>query len=163
MTHLCSPFRSQPRTFYHLHTPPLSNILPAKTITRPFSMASDNDLKLEWTSKRVRDTFLQYFKENGHTFGKYSFRGNFSVKTDHIKKPPVASSPVVPHSDPTLLFTNAGMNQFKSIFLGTVDPHSDFANLKSAVNTQKVSTLTLPFLANSNTTCSAFAQEESIM
>ena len=85
LTHLSSPFRSQPRTFYHLHTPPLSNILPAKIITRPFSMASDNDLKLEWTSKRVRDTFLQYFKENGHTFGKYSFRGNFSAKTDHIK------------------------------------------------------------------------------
>ncbi|RDH28099.1 alanyl-tRNA synthetase, cytoplasmic [Aspergillus welwitschiae] len=117
LTHLSSPFRSQPRTFYHLHTPPLPNIPLARTITRPFSMASDSDPKLEWTSKRVRDTFLQYFKENGHTF--------------------VASSPVVPHSDPTLLFTNAGMNQFKSIFLGTVDPHSDFANLKSAVNSQK--------------------------
>ncbi|GAB1198238.1 tRNA synthetases class II (A)-domain-containing protein [Aspergillus pseudonomiae] len=71
----------------------------------------------EWTAKSVRDAFIQYFQKNGHTF--------------------VASAPVVPHSDPTLLFTNAGMNQFKSIFLGTVDPHSDFANLKSAVNTQK--------------------------
>ncbi|RAL01494.1 alanine--tRNA ligase [Aspergillus ibericus CBS 121593] len=80
-------------------------------------MASDNHHNSEWDAKRVRDTFLQYFKENGHTF--------------------VASSPVVPHSDPTLLFTNAGMNQFKSIFLGTVDPNSDFANLKSAVNSQK--------------------------
>jgi alanyl-tRNA synthetase len=43
----------------------------------------------------------------------------------------------VPLSDPTLLFTNAGMNQYKSIFLGTVDPQSDFAQLKRAVNSQK--------------------------
>lgn len=47
------------------------------------------------------------------------------------------SSSVVPLSDPTLLFTNAGMNQYKSIFLGTVDPDSDFAKLKRAVNSQK--------------------------
>ncbi|KAJ5975197.1 hypothetical protein N7481_008904 [Penicillium waksmanii] len=78
-------------------------------------MASDNSP--EWTAPKVRETFLNYFKENGHTF--------------------VPSSAVAPLSDPTLLFTNAGMNQFKSIFLGTVDPQSDFAKLKSAVNSQK--------------------------
>ena len=51
------------------------------------------------------------------------------------------SSSVVPHNDPTLLFTNAGMNQYKAIFLGTVDPNSDFAKLKRAVNSQKASLL----------------------
>ncbi|KAL9583765.1 MAG: hypothetical protein Q9203_004934, partial [Teloschistes exilis] len=61
----------------------------------------------QWPAARVRETFLEYFKKNGHTF------------------------------DPTLLFANAGMNQYKSIFLGTVDPSSDFAQLKRAVNSQK--------------------------
>ncbi|KAI4152193.1 MAG: hypothetical protein LQ341_000757 [Variospora aurantia] len=70
-----------------------------------------------WPAARVRETFLDYFKKNGHTF--------------------VPSSSVVPHSDPTLLFANAGMNQYKSIFLGTVEPSSDFARLKRAVNSQK--------------------------
>ncbi|OCK81245.1 alanyl-tRNA synthetase [Lepidopterella palustris CBS 459.81] len=75
------------------------------------------DEKHEWNAVKVRETFLEYFKKNGHTF--------------------VPSSSVVPLSDPTLLFTNAGMNQYKSIFLGTVDPASDFATLKRAVNSQK--------------------------
>ncbi|KAK4692244.1 alanyl-tRNA synthetase, partial [Lecanoromycetidae sp. Uapishka_2] len=70
-----------------------------------------------WPARKVRDTFLNFFKEKGHTF--------------------VPSSSVVPHNDPSLLFTNAGMNQYKSIFLGTVDPHSDFAQLKRATNSQK--------------------------
>ncbi|KAK0260050.1 Alanine--tRNA ligase [Friedmanniomyces endolithicus] len=71
----------------------------------------------EWTALKVRSTFIDFFKEKGHTF--------------------VPSSSVVPLSDPTLLFTNAGMNQYKSIFQGTVDPDSDFAKLRRAVNSQK--------------------------
>ncbi|QDS67918.1 Alanine--tRNA ligase [Venturia effusa] len=72
----------------------------------------------QWTAGEVRSQFIDYFeKRNGHTF--------------------VPSSSVVPYNDPTLLFANAGMNQYKSIFLGTVDPDSDFGRLKRAVNSQK--------------------------
>eukprot|EP01063_Lacrimia_lanifica_P022031 TRINITY_DN29740_c0_g1_i1.p1 TRINITY_DN29740_c0_g1~~TRINITY_DN29740_c0_g1_i1.p1 ORF type:complete len:1074 (+),score=558.46 TRINITY_DN29740_c0_g1_i1:49-3270(+) len=74
--------------------------------------------KLEWTYDKVRQQFVDFFlKEKKLTF--------------------VPSSPTVPLDDPTLLFTNAGMNQFKNIFLGTVDPSSDAAKWKGAANSQK--------------------------
>ena len=49
-------------------------------------------------SREIRSSFLKYFEKNGHQI--------------------VASSSLVPADDPTLLFTNAGMNQFKDVFLG---------------------------------------------
>ena len=66
-------------------------------------MASLND---------IRSTFLDYFKRNGHQV--------------------VASSPLVPRNDPTLMFTNSGMVQFKNLFLGL--EHRDY---KRATTAQK--------------------------
>ena len=64
-------------------------------------------------SKEIRETFLRFFE------GK-----------DHVRVP---SAPVVPQDDPTLYFTNAGMNQFKDVFLGL--GRRDYTR---AVDTQKV-------------------------
>ena len=49
-------------------------------------------------ANELRQAFIRYFQEHGHTA--------------------VPSSPLIPQADPTLLFTNAGMNQFKDVFLG---------------------------------------------
>ena len=64
------------------------------------------------TAAQIRQGFLDYFKSKGHTI--------------------VASAPIVVKNDPTLMFTNAGMNQFKDIILGNVTP---FAT--RVANTQK--------------------------
>jgi len=64
------------------------------------------------SAKDIRSEFIQFFVDRGHTF--------------------VPSSPLLPAEDPTLLFTNAGMNQFKDIFLGR--EKRDYVR---AVNSQK--------------------------
>ncbi len=51
------------------------------------------------SASQVRQEFLDFFQEKGHTV--------------------VPSASLIPHNDPTLIFTNAGMNQFKDVFLGT--------------------------------------------
>jgi len=69
------------------------------------------------TANDTRLSFLTYFERNGHRR--------------------VSSSPLVPHDDPTLLFTNAGMNQFKDVFLG--QERRDYARATTAQKCMRVS------------------------
>ena len=71
-----------------------------------------------WSGNEVRQTFIDFFVKH----------------KEHIFWP---SSPVVPVNDPTLLFANAGMNQYKPLFLGTSDPNEEMSSLKRSVNSQK--------------------------
>ena len=57
---------------------------------------------MDFSSKKIRKDFIKFFEDKEHKF--------------------VRSAPVMPIDDPTLLFTNAGMNQFKDIFLGKTIP-----------------------------------------
>jgi alanyl-tRNA synthetase len=54
------------------------------------------------TANQIRSLFLEYFEKNGHKILK--------------------SAPLIPHNDPSLMFTNAGMNQFKNYFTGQETP-----------------------------------------
>ena len=65
-----------------------------------------------YTAKEIRQQFLEFFASKGHTI--------------------VPSAPMVIKNDPTLMFTNAGMNQFKDIFLGNTTP-----KMKRATDSQK--------------------------
>lgn len=69
-------------------------------------------IKREMTSQEIREQFFDFFRSKDHRI--------------------VSSAPVVPFDDPTLLFTNAGMNQFKDVFLGT-----GTREYKRAADTQK--------------------------
>ena len=69
-------------------------------------------MKKDFSSEEIRNSFIRFFTDRGHKF--------------------VPSSSLVPGEDQTLLFTNAGMVQFKDVFLGT-----DHREYKRAVNSQK--------------------------
>jgi alanyl-tRNA synthetase len=69
-------------------------------------------MKKQWTGAEIRQSFVDFYVQHGHTF--------------------VPSSSLVPGGDQTLLFTNAGMVQFKDVFLGT-----DIRPYHRAANSQK--------------------------
>src|SRR5207302_9052200 len=69
------------------------------------------------TSNEIRSSFLKFFEGHGHRV--------------------VPSSPLVPGDDPTLLFTNAGMNQFKDVFLGR--EKRDYTRATTAQKVMRVS------------------------
>ncbi|MFK8066696.1 MAG: alanine--tRNA ligase, partial [Gammaproteobacteria bacterium] len=73
---------------------------------------SNTSPNLSVSTSKIREAFLEYFKAKGHEV--------------------VASSPLVPHNDPTLLFTNAGMVQFKDVFTG-----KDKRSYSRAVSSQR--------------------------
>ncbi|XP_078398943.1 alanine--tRNA ligase, mitochondrial [Cetorhinus maximus] len=71
-----------------------------------------------YTAGDIRQTFLSFFRD----------------KHRHRE---VRSAPITPRADPSLLLVNSGMNQFKPILLGTVDPRSQMARYQRVVNSQK--------------------------
>ncbi len=82
-------------------------------------MSSNASTAQDVSAKGVRQSFISFFEERGHTF--------------------VPSSTTCPMNDPSLrdTFANAGMNQYKPIFQGTLEPTSPLNGLKRAVNSQK--------------------------
>lgn len=74
------------------------------------------------STAEIRQAFLDFFHTKGHQV--------------------VSSSSLVPNNDPTLLFTNAGMNQFKDVFLGLDKEHIPERQPRNAVCVQVVNITT---------------------
>lgn len=81
--------------------------------TRSFS----NGFHQDRSAAQIRRNFIEFYQDQGHEL--------------------VQSSPVRPRADPSLLFVNAGMNQFKPLLLGTADPRTPLSSLRRVVNSQK--------------------------
>jgi hypothetical protein len=122
----------------------------------------------KWTAPAVRKQFFDYFEDKGHTIGMWRGSlcagGDFALRAladlldaqlqerarqgwigvyaigirANIWRTIVPSSSVVPNDDKTLLFANAGMNQFKRIFQGKVTESESMYSLKRAADSQKV-------------------------
>jgi len=125
--------RPQNRTFFQ----PISIMAAKSKPTVPNTPPHPWPVPHDWPAAKVRQTYIDYF------VGQPGFEHTFWP-----------SSGVIPFEDDTLLFANAvskksfggeshvdsdikGMNQYKSIFLGTADPKSDLSKLIRAVNSQK--------------------------
>ena len=69
-----------------------------------------------YTVKQIKDTFLNYFKDNGHKI--------------------IDGASIVPENDPTLLFINAGMAPMKKVFTGEVQPQAKrMCNVQNCIRT----------------------------
>src|SRR5258708_19073736 len=81
-----------------MHSPRPSNEASVTGKEKPPPVRGARENAKSWSGNDIREAFLRFFEGKGHRR--------------------VRSSSLVPHGDPTLLFTNAGMNQFKDVFLG---------------------------------------------
>ena len=73
-----------------------------KYLCKVFQKKKKKKIEIMMTANEIRESFKKFFESKGHAI--------------------VPSAPMVIKDDPTLMFTNAGMNQWKDIILGTRDP-----------------------------------------
>lgn len=91
-------------------------LLPKHNTYKLYRMYITSD-KIRVPSKVVKSQFINYFESKNHTHWP--------------------GSSVVPNNDPSLLFVNAGMNQFKQIIMGQIDKDSGMSKLTRACNSQR--------------------------